>query len=217
MINTLVLRLVSITVVLLVFAPQVIADNIVHLTTKLWPSYQYNSEESGLLSGVSVNTIRCVFKQLERPVEFQLLPWKRAQVNVQRGISDGFFSASQNEGRDQYAVLSEPISSQKWTWITIVDAEEDPLSKNFKDSATVVGILGSNMTRWAINEGYTVTHEFKDTDHLMRMLLYRRADAAIDNDSVVKSWLKNNPIYSDKIKLTVQRDTPLGVYFSKIF
>lgn len=54
--------------------------------------------------------LKSAFANLEISNEITSMPWARSQLATKYGNYDGFFMASRNDKRDQYAVLSEPFS-----------------------------------------------------------------------------------------------------------
>lgn len=166
--------------------------------------------------GVAVDRVRCVFEKMATPLEIQVVPWRRAQLFVQRGLSDGFFAASQKDSRDEYAVKSAVIADQKWNWYLLKENPLSPRQQSFKEQATVGGFLGANMLEWMKEHNYNVTTTPKDTEGLLKMLLAKRVDAVMANNYVMKALLQKYEV-EDQVKIYLNKDKPLSVYFSKEF
>lgn len=184
------------------------------LATQQWPPYQtYNNNT---LDGIAVRVVKCVLEKMNQPYEIKVYPWKRAQVMVERGKYHGFFAASKNEARDQYAVQSGVIAEQKWNWYVLNDSLLDPGDTSFKKKASVSARAGSNMRKWLEKNGYNIITEPKDTQSLFKILKVKRVDAVLGSELVAKDVIAKFNL-SDKIKIVLNRNKPLGVYFSKKF
>lgn len=194
---------------------QLVYTEPVVLNTQQWPPFEW--ERNGEQGGFAIEMVRCVFSKLGRPVEFQFLPWKRAQVDVQNGIADGFFPASQSADRDVYAVRSVPIISVDWVWFTKKDSKWDVLSPEFKMNAYVTAQQGSYYGVWLSQNGYKV--DLYPNTHLQMtgMLQRDRLDAFLANDMVVGEELKGTEYSLNDFRMLTIKSDPLGVYFSKSF
>lgn len=183
------------------------------LTTQKWPPYQ--KYENNVLGGFAVQVVRCVLKKMEQPYEVRVFPWKRAQKMVEYGEAHGFFSASQNEIRDQYATISETIAEQKWNWYLLNESSLNPADASFKKKATVAAMHGSNMLTWINKSGYKVTGTPKDTEALIKTLLKKRYDAVLANELVVNEVLEEMKLSPERFHIYLNRNKPLGAYWSK--
>ena len=163
-------------------------EKVILTTHNLYPYGSYPTEDrqkviaDETFKGVAVDRVRCVFKKMDIPLEIQVVPWRRAQRLVQRGLAEGFFAASQKDSRDEYAVKSAVIADQKWNWYLLKTNPLTPQEPSFKEKATVAGFLGANMLQWMQENGYNVTATPTDTEALLRLLLARRVDAVMAND-----------------------------------
>lgn len=190
-----------------------------HLTThNLAPYGSYTKGVEPLtdldFNGSAVDVVRCSLNQLGIKLNLTVTPWRRAQVMVVNNSADGFFAASQNSERDDYAVMSDIIAEQKWQWFYLPGTELRPDSKNFKKNARIGAFVGSNMLTWLEKEGYKVHARPQNTEQLLKMLMAKRLDAFLANDQVVEDLLKNMQP-TPQISRTTQIDKPLGVYFRK--
>jgi len=167
-------------------------------------------------TGVAVDLVRCVFEKMGVPVEIRVFPWERAQMQVKMGLVDGLFAASQKNTRDQCCVMTAEIADQKWNWYLLKENPLHPLDSSFRETAAVGGFLGANMLKWMQANGYHVTAMPKDTEGLLKMLLGKRVDAVMANNHVMAALLKKYDA-EDKVKIYLNQNKPLYVYFSKEF
>lgn len=185
------------------------------LTTQVWPPYQ--TYENKVVDGFAVQVVKCVLEKMRQPYEISVYPWKRAQKMVEVGKAHGFFSASRNQIRDQYATISESIAEQKWTWFVLKGSSFNPMQDSFKQEANVAAMLGSNMITWLYENGYKVLSTPKDTESLIKALLMKRYDAMLANELVVDKVLEQMKLSPEQFQIYLYKDKPLGVYWSKKF
>lgn len=189
--------------------------NNVKLSTKIWPPYHY-FDSQGELTGISVKHLNCSFASMGINLTIEVVPWSRAQQHTQMGISDGFFSASWNASRDEYATRSVDIAPQNWVWYTLKDSGTDTSSDDFKKTAKVAGTRGSNIVHWLKKNNYNVSAETMALDNMVSMILTGRVDAFMENQFVAEDALKDSKHFA-KLEQTIARSMPVGVYFNHPF
>lgn len=166
--------------------------------------------------GLAVDKVRCVFEKLGVHLEILVYPWKRAQSMVQNGEADGFFAASRRAKRDEFAVMSDMVADQKWNWFLLKENPLSPDDPRFKETATVGGFIGANMLSWMQENDYNITATPANTEQLLKILLAGRVDAVLANNHVMDALLSRYSV-EDDVKVYLNQDKPLGVYFSKSF
>jgi polar amino acid transport system substrate-binding protein len=197
-------------------------EKVILTTHNLYPYGSYPPGEKEMViadetfKGVAVDRVRCVLKKMDTPLEVQVVPWRRAQLLVKRGNADGFFAASQNESRDEFAVKTMSIADQQWNWYLLKENSLSPRDQSFKEKASVGGFVGANMLKWMQEQNYKVTAIPNDTEGLLKILLARRVDAVMANNYVMQALLQNYGV-EDQVKIYLNVDKPLFVYFSKEF
>ncbi len=198
-------------------------EKVILTTHNLYPygSYPIDKQFQTIVAdetftGLAVDLVRCVFKKMDIPIEIQVVPWKRAQMYVKKGLADGFFAASQEDSRDEFAVKTAEIADQKWNWYLLKENPMNPNDSSFKEKASVGGFLGANMLKWMQENGYHITAMPKDTEGLLKMLLGKRVDAVMANNHVMAALLQKHGA-EDKVRIFLNQDKPLYVYFSKGF
>lgn len=173
-------------------------------------------DEKGKYDGVAVRVVRYALDKMNVEYEINVYPWARAQMMVQHGDADGYFAGSKNAERESYAVMSAIIADQKWVWYQLKDNALNPKEASFKEKATVGSYIGANMLDWLVENKYNVTVKPKDTEMLFKMLLAKRVDAILANNLVAEEIIQRDKL-EGQIRLTVEKEQPLGVYFSKKF
>jgi polar amino acid transport system substrate-binding protein len=185
------------------------------LTSQDLPPLGYY-DNNGNYDGIAVKVVRYALDRMKVDYEILVYPWARAQNEVKNNKADGFFAGSRNAERDSYAVMSEIIADQNWVWYQLKDNPMNPKDPAFKKKATVGSYLGANMLDWLIENKYRVRAKPKNTELLIKMLLAKRVDAVLANNLVAGEIIKRDGL-SDRLKTTIEKEKPLGVYFSKKF
>ncbi|MBE9609714.1 substrate-binding periplasmic protein [Chitinilyticum piscinae] len=200
----------------LLYMAQALAE---HPTIRLMTQQQapYNMEdERGRQSGLALDAVRCAMQRMGRTVQFQFVPWVRAQNTVKAGQADGFFPASQNSERDSYATISATVAPQQWRWYLLSSSQADPLDADFRSHYKVGAYLGSNMMQWLKQSGYMIYAAPYNHEQLLRMLLAGRVEAVLASDLAMQEAIQKSGA-ENRIRSTLQQDKPMGLYFSHQF
>ncbi|WP_064609344.1 transporter substrate-binding domain-containing protein [Photobacterium sp. J15] len=184
------------------------------LATQEWFPYQY--QENGEMKGSGIEKIKCVLKVMEQPYQLTMTRWDRAQLLTEVGTQHGFFLASHNVKRDEYAVYSFPVSEQNWSWFSL-SGLTDVNSKMFKRQIEVAALFGSNKWFWLHKNGYRVTKNPRSPKAMLELMLNGEVGAILGNDAVIEETIKKMGISYRAISKTRVQSQPLGVYFSKAF
>lgn len=210
------IRILFLTLIFCVMGSVAHTENTIRLTTKVWAPYQIDTGK-GLVAGRSVNILNCVFEAIGHQPDYRIVPWKRAQEMSKSGQSDGYFLASQANDRDDYAVISDPLFHQDWALFYLPSATITPHHKDFKARARIAGVLGSNMTNWMEGKAYNVVMKVDKEVVLYDLLHAHRVDAYVSNLEAGLALLKKKEVGIDKVRYSVFRSKPLGVYFTNKF
>ena len=180
--------------------------------------YPYGASlPDGSFRGRAADVVVCSFENMGVELELRIRPWKRAQFEVQKKISDGFFAASQNIERDTFAQKSTIIADQKWVWYLLKTSSWDPNSDHFHKNALVSSFLGANMQDWLVRNKYNITSSTPlTTKTLANRLLRGRIDAGLANNYVMNEILEKSA-WQHKVRKVVLKNKPLYVYFTNKF
>lgn len=190
------------------------AGTVLFLTDERPPFEMKKSD--GSVGGVAADCVSCVMKKMGRDFSIKIVPWARAQSEVQAGNAHGFFSASRNAKRDAYAVLSATVADQYWNWYLKADSKLDPNAPDFKASAKTGSWFGSNSLNWLKKNGYQVGSDAKNTVLLIKQLMAGRVDAAFGSNFAFKEAMASMGA-EGKVKEVKGLHKPMGVYFEKKF
>lgn len=182
------------------------------LATQEWRPYQY--QENGEMKGPGIDKLKCAMRVMKQPYQLTMTSWDRAQLLVEVGEQHGFFLASLNDFRNQYADYSAPVMNQVWSWFSLSDSI-NPNNAVFKEEVAVTALFGSNKWLWLHKEGYLVARKPRKSVTLVELLLSGEIGAVLANDFVMQEAIKNIGISHRTITSKVMKKQPLGVYFSK--
>ncbi|WP_426417668.1 transporter substrate-binding domain-containing protein [Aestuariirhabdus sp. LZHN29] len=186
----------------------------VTLSTAVIPPYQY-TDENNQVAGIATDKVRCILGHMGIELEIELLPWARAQKRVQNGKGDGFYAASENALRNQYATLSAPILQGDWLWYQQPNAKLKTDSGLFRSNARVGTTFGTNMHSWLKGNGYQVTAHEK-LSVLINMLEHGHLDAVLTRSNMFQAAEIPQSQKASYVS-TVAQSKPLGVYFGHNF
>ncbi|MBD1388988.1 transporter substrate-binding domain-containing protein [Neiella sp. HB171785] len=182
----------------------------ISLVTNLAPPYQVQQADG--ISGTSVATLLCIFEQLELNSDITILPWKRALKHLEKGLSDGLFSASYDPNVNRFATLSAPIAIEKW-YFFFASHEPQPPTEN-----TPIGvILGSNQDKWLSQLGYHKLQRVGSYPQLIKLAMSKRVDAVAADAQAFTQALVSHFDTQPKFSKTFIKYAPLGVYFNNGF
>ncbi|WP_107242685.1 substrate-binding periplasmic protein [Photobacterium frigidiphilum] len=184
------------------------------LATQEWFPYQY--QENGVMKGPGIDKIKCVMRAMKQPYQITMTSWDRAQLLTEVGAQHGFFLASHNVKRDEYAIYSDQIEQQNWSWFSLSDAT-DVDSAMFKSQVEVVALFGSNKWFWLQKNGYRASMKPRSAKAMIDLMLKGEVGAILGNDAVIEETIKQMGISYRAISKTRVKSQPLGAYFSKSF
>ena len=181
------------------------------LETNISPPYQQVS--GSRLTGESVETVRCVLNKLGHAFAIDVVPWKRAQSDLQHGRSDGYFSAIPQSHLDAVATLTAPIVLEKWFWFA---KDAAMLQQPGFPSALKVGVLrGSNQEEWLQRKGIRIAQSVNQLPSLLKLLEIGRIDTFLVDEHVFSSLLSITQ--AKQWPSRFERYVPMGLYISNRF
>jgi polar amino acid transport system substrate-binding protein len=190
------------------------ADKLILLTDDR-PPFEFVTP-SGEIDGVAVRVVKGALDKMNWSYEIKVKPWKRAQQEVKKGKADGFFAASKNNARDQYATLSGVIADQYWNWYLLKSSSLDPNSRDFKQKARTGSWFGSNSLKWLKKNEYIVKGNPQKIEALVKQLKAGRIDVIFGSNFAIEGDLKKMNAL-DKVNIVKGLHKPMGVYFSKSY
>jgi ABC-type amino acid transport substrate-binding protein len=186
------------------------------LNTDNRPPFEYLDSE-GKLAGVAAELITCSLNQLDVKYDIKIMPWSRAQKSVFAGLGDGFFAASKNSSRDEYAQLSTIIVDQNWNWYLSKDLTLTPDSDEFKKTVKVSSWIGSNSLKWLKENKYNLKQPSKHNRELVKRLLGGRIEGVYASNIVFEAALNDLGENLDNLDIVQGMYKPMGVYFAKSY
>ena len=196
---------------LLFAASPVSGANEIRLATQIEPG----------LADKGIPYINCAMAKMGRSFSVVWVPWERAQIGTEEGAYDGFFMASKNCKRDQYAVFSRPFQQIEWLFVVKKGSEITPGDADFRDRKFAAN-TGSARHIWLTEkfENKEFSREIVGTTSPLtsvRMVYLGRADVALVNDSDLEAVFKKSDLSPSGFNVFYSKVKPIGIYFGKAF
>ena len=191
-------------------------DNFLILQTNLHPPYQ--ELHNGTLSGFSVSVLNCAFERIGVGYGLAVAPRQRNREMVRNGQADGFFLARISDFMDEYAVASNPLTLEKWVWVSPsrrsieIDGHQIPKPDSF---ASIGAILGSNEAEWLDEQGFGDIVRVPSIASLVGQVAAGRVDFALVDKHSFEIARNEQGIGAEQFNVQFERYAPLVVYFSK--
>lgn len=202
-------------------------DTVINITDdgNEWPPYTYyktvNGKRTGELTGYSVDVISEIFREKGISFRITLLPWKREQVEVEKGTSfQMFLNATYNRERDKKYYISEPYySTNGYYFYSRKKFPDGPRIKSLNDlkKFRIAGLLGHNYTDYGISDK-NIYLGSGDYESLALQLHTGRYDIFLESREIVAGWsILNRDILSDKSLGCMRVPDMKPVYFHMMF
>lgn len=192
------------------------AQPTIELVTQPQVPYVYVDAKGKPTGGIALETVACSMQGMGLSFSIRSVAWARAQRQVDMGKAAGFFPASRNTERDQWAVFAGPIAPQEWRWYLRRDNPMQPMDPSFKAGAMVTAYHGSNMASWLTANHYRVLDNPLSHDQLLGVLLNKRVDAVLAANISMEELIHKAGA-AGKVRSVMLANRPLGIYFSKQF
>ena len=168
------------------------------------------------IKGLYADTLEDILgKRLKRQWTGTLLPWKRAQAEVQSGTADILITIPTAERRTYALISTQPVYEESLYVYTFKDhpkIEEIRKIKTAEDilrlGLTPVTNLGNNWHRENIDAFGVKTHYVPADENLAKFLAAKRADIMIDKPSSMNRLIENLKL-TQQIEMTPARFGPI--------
>jgi len=91
------------------------------IITESWAPFSY--KENGQVKGAITDVVRSVFQDMNVPVTFRVVPWKRAVAMLKKGKGDALYSASYKSDRAKFLIYPKhPIYQVKYLFYSKKDS-----------------------------------------------------------------------------------------------
>lgn len=144
-------RVVWLSVLSSIWALTVTSAAVAQLTFNTQDFPPFNYEEKGVVSGPAADVIRKVCGEMKIDCPMMLLPWRRAQREVEEGKVNGMFVIGWNAERAKSIYFSPPLLETEYGFFV----RDDNLLKFRQDADVkgyVVGVYGPSNTATALQK-----------------------------------------------------------------
>lgn len=172
--------------------------------------------KNGHLEGLVPPIIDCTLKKMGQPYKVNMLPWIRAQKEVEQGLAQGFFAARKNDERNAYATPSDPVNYKIWNWYVRKDIELKPTDPEFKKKVFIGSIAGTDENSELKRDGYQLV-TVNSAKQLVQMLSSKRIGAIRMIDVSMKDALSETGGNMNDFKVYFVGAYPNVCYFNNNF
>ncbi len=174
-----------------------------------WPPYIFykrvNNVKTNILTGFSCDVIQEIFIKNKINYQIKLLPWKRAQHEVEVGDKYSMFlNASYNEERASKYYISEPYYSTSAYYFYSKTIYPDGLPIYKKSDLLkyrITGLLGHNYTDYVMNSK-SVYMNSGDYESMSKQLHAGYYDIFLESFEILAGW--------SAINTNILKDNTLG-------
>jgi polar amino acid transport system substrate-binding protein len=210
-------QLVCVFILFFVFFTSCVAQVDKRLTFVIPDFKPYTYHVNGGLKGIGVDAIDEIFKQLGIEYSLTLVPnYGRAVLEVKSGRADGFFLASKNNQRDEIAIFSEPVTTNRWSWFLPIENKMHPSDRLFKQNARILTHLNTNTHKWLKKNGYVHVKGIPNLKSIPEKLNSRSSYTAIFLAEMVFFQLAEDyKLDLKNYQQIIEVEKPFGIYIAK--
>ena len=175
-----------------------------------------HDEEVGadvLRENPAVETVRCIFRRLDRKVDIRKAPRLRNRGLLESGRIDGMFPNLSDPDLDLIAEATDPFVLERWSYVKLASYA----GGDRPDKETVGVVLGSNESRFLAQQGVPMFDAVPNTEFLVRLLASGRLSYVMVDDWSFDAEASLLGYPADRFQSTILRYLPLQLHFSKPF
>ncbi len=144
-------KVVCLSVLFSIWVLSVTSAAVAQLTFNTQDFAPFSYEVKGVVSGPVADIVRKVCGEMKMDCPIRLLPWRRAQQEVEEGKINGMFPIGWNADRAKWLYFSSPLLETEYGFFL---RDDNPLT--FKQNADVkgyvVGVFGPSNTATALQK-----------------------------------------------------------------
>ncbi|UXD86464.1 substrate-binding periplasmic protein [Thalassolituus hydrocarboniclasticus] len=178
------------------------------LAMPYFPPYSYLNAE-GQPDGTGV--IRLQQLLTIAGIEYRIVPvpnYGRALAELEAGDVDGFFIASPNNKRSEYAHFFGPLMLNRWSWFYFVG------KKPVLCQSPTVTIINTNTQYWLEQQGCGPLHTVHQAADLISLLTDGRVSAAFVARKVMREEIRRQGLPATLFTEQPELVQPFGLYIA---
>ena len=174
----------------------------------------YTYEENGKIVGTAITPVSNALNAIKVPHTIKLFATYSLLLKaLKKNEIQGFFLASQNKERDRYAIFSKAIAFNSWSWVFLKNKTKDTSDNDFKHSAKIGTIKGTNTYHWLVRHGYDA--QGFEADDLPMQLSQKKIDAVFAAQTVFRYSAVKAGLSNSDFDFKVESSKPFAMYVSK--
>lgn len=181
----------------------------------------YSFKENGRVKGIDVDIIAEAAKRMKIGIDIELVPWKRMQVYVKKGLCDAGFTMFYMKEREQFGIFpTVPVHYSTFAVFVLKGSEfrfktiEDLYGKRV---GSIIGYRINELFDKASYEGRIIVNEVPRHSQNVKKLFSGRIDCLVSNYDSMVIAIKNNGLSGKIVALPAPLQKSKGAYivFSK--
>lgn len=154
-------------------------------------------------TGLDLTLVKMAAERLGIDVTFQVLPWRRCQVLLERNELDGILGASFSSSRQKFAHYpltpdgkGDDSAALHLDGYTFYKRQGDPFDYDGEQFINLTGAMGTNsgfsIVKTLQSKGITVDDAAKTTERNLKKLAAKRLQVVVDSSIRVDYYLKDH-------------------------
>ncbi len=173
-----------------------------------YPTYApFGWDDNGTMKGIYIDVLNVVLvEKMGLEVKHEALPWKRAQIMVERGKADGLVTAATPARLEYSDKPEETVVEANFKIYTSADCPNLKALKKVKSIPELkpfklVDIRGSGWAKANLESAGLNVHWLDSTEQIFQFIIKNRADANINNEWITRDQLKKRKLLGKIIEL----------------
>lgn len=150
-------------------------------------------------------------------IEYKIIPgtnFEQGFKKLKNNQIDAVLLATENDQRNQYAVLSKALICANWYWYLNKQLQHSPNNSAFKKQYKVASPFKANAYLWLEKKQYNVTGVLQ-VDNLAKMLQLNRVDAVMSPNVIFENAAAKANLPVSDFNMVKHSTHPVGIYIQK--
>ena len=196
--------------VLMVFSVNATAVEPIKLTTESYPPFNMITR-TGVVSGISTDIVREMFKRSQIPVEIEMLPWNRAYGMAQESPNVGVFSTTRTSEREKLFKWVSPLTLNNWVFLAKKDRNIRLTSLEDAKKYRIGGYRGDAIALYLESKGFNL--DLVSRDDLNALKLARGRIDLWATGHLLGPYLAKQQRIDGLVDVLTFKETVMGVAF----
>ncbi len=183
----------------------------IRLTTEFYPPYNMVDGDN-IITGISTDIVRELFKRNKTSYQIELLPWQRAYDSALSNQNSGVYSTSRTAERERLFKWVSPLTTYKWVFLAKKERNIQLNSLEDAKKYTIGGYYGDATAQYLESKGFTLDLVSRDDLNALKLARDRIDLWATGNLSGPYFAKKQN--VTGLVEVLTFKETPMGIAFN---